>query len=105
MADNTRLEKIQRMLTDEPGDPELHYMLAMEYSSQGDDVRAVEIFDKLFALTPNYLPAYHMAGRLLQRLNRIPEARAVLKKGMPIALAQGNSHAAEEMQALLETLE
>jgi Tfp pilus assembly protein PilF len=80
-------------------------MLAMEYTSQGDDARAVECFEKLFTVAPEYPPAYHMAGRALQRLGRIDEARAALQKGIPIALGIGNSHAAGEMQELLDMLE
>ncbi len=105
MTEKTRIEKIAEMLADAPTDPELHYMLAMEHISQGDDARAVECFEKLFTLAPNYPPAYHMAGRALQRLGRTGEARAALQKGIPIALAIGNSHAAGEMQELLENLE
>jgi tetratricopeptide (TPR) repeat protein len=105
MADKARLEKIQAMLADAPTDPELHYMLAMEYISQGDDARAVQCFENLFTVAPNYPPGYHMAGRTLQRLGRIEEARAALQKGIPIALSIGNSHAAGEMQELLDMLE
>ena len=105
MSGTTRIEKIEDMLAQEPADPELHYMLAMEYISQTDDLKAVQCFEKLFALAPDYPPAYHMAGRTLQRLNRIPEARAVLQKGIPIALARNDSHAADEMQELIDSLE
>ena len=50
-------------------------MLAMECASQGDDASAVQHFFEIFALAPNYPPAYHQAGRALQRLNRLTEAR------------------------------
>ncbi len=101
----SRMEKIEAMLANEPGDPELHYMLAMEFISQSDDAAAVRQFEKLFAVAPDYPPAYHMAGRALQRLDRIDEARAVLQKGIPVALAKKDTHAAGEMQELLDTLE
>jgi len=105
MSNPTRIQKIQTMLAEEPNDPELHYMLAMEHTSQGDDAEAVRCFEKLFTVAPNYPPAYHMAGRALQRLNRIKEARTVLEKGIPIALSLNDAHAAGEMQELMETLE
>ncbi len=101
----SRMQKIEAMLAEQPDDPELHYMLAMEHTSQGDDAGAVRCFEKLIAVAPNYPPAYHMAGRALQRLDRVDEARAVLQKGIPAALAQGNTHAAGEMQELLESLD
>jgi hypothetical protein len=56
-------------------------------------------------MTPDYSAAYHQAGRALQRLNRIDEARAVLTQGMPVAQKQGAHHAAGEMAELLQALE
>jgi tetratricopeptide (TPR) repeat protein len=105
MSAQTRMQKIQALLAQEPKDPELHYMLAMEHVSQGDDADAASCFEKLIALAPEYIPAYHMAGRTLQRLGRIDEARAVLQKGIPIALSKNESHAAGEMEAFIESLE
>ena len=35
MDSQTRKQKIEAMLAQEPQDPELHYMLAMEFISQG----------------------------------------------------------------------
>lgn len=101
----SRLQRIQAMLAEEPGDPELHYMLAMEQVSLGDDEAAVRTFQALLEAAPNYPPAYHQACLALQRLNRIAEARAMLQMGIPIAMAAGDSHAAGEMQGLLESLE
>jgi len=104
MSSNRR-EQIEAMLANDPSDPELHYMLAMEHVSAGDDAGAVPCFEKLLQLAPTYAPAYHQAGRALQRLDRVDEARAILNKGIPIALAQKNEHAADEMQGLLESLD
>jgi Flp pilus assembly protein TadD len=105
MSAQIRMQKIQALLTQDPNDPELHYMLAMEHVSQGDDAGAVHCFEKLFAIAPDFPPAYHMAGRALQRLGRIDEARAVLQKGIPVALSRNDSHAAGEMEELMESLE
>lgn len=105
MGTSSRLQKIEAMLAETPTDGELHYMLAMEHASLGDDAAAVSAFQKLFEVAPDYPPAYHMAGRALQRLDRIDEACKVLERGIPIALARGDTHAAGEMQELMESLE
>jgi tetratricopeptide (TPR) repeat protein len=105
MTAPSRLTQIAAMLGDEPNDPELRYMLAMEYVSLGDDAGAVQAFNDLIAVSPEYPPAFHMAARTLQRLGRISEARSLLQRGIPIALKIGNEHAAGEMQGLLETLD
>ncbi len=100
----SRRERIQDMLAAEPGDPELGYMLAMEYVSQGDDAAAVRTFHDVITHTPTYAAAYHQGGRALQRLDRSAEARELLQRGIPIAQSQGNEHAAGEMMELLQSL-
>jgi Tfp pilus assembly protein PilF len=105
MAENTRKQQLEDMLNDTPDDPELRYMLAMEYASEGDDEGAVRCFNEIIQIAPNYPPAYHMSARALVRLGKIDEAKATLGKGIPIAQQQGNQHAAGEMSELMETLE
>jgi hypothetical protein len=105
MVDNTRKEQILEMLKAEPNDPELRYMLAMEFVSEGNDLDASRSFEELTAVAPNYVPAYHTGARTLVRLNHVAEAKALLERGIPIAFAQGNAHAAGEMQELLDSLE
>jgi len=100
----TRREQIEAMLAEEPNDAELRYMLAMDFVSAGEDSEAVRCFQALIAIAPNYPPAYHQGGRALQRLNRIAEAQALLKQGIPAAEKQGDFHAAGEMNELLQSL-
>src|SRR5437762_13952685 len=98
-------QKIAAMMVEEPNDPELRYMLAMEHASAGDDAAAVRCFQELIQRVPHYPPAYHQAGRSLQRLNRSAEARAILTHGIPVAEKQGDAHAADEMMELWSRLE
>ncbi len=105
MATSDRRTRIEAMLTDAPDDPELRYMLAMEYVSAGDDAAAVRCFGELMRRCPDYPAGYHQAARALQRLDRIAEAREVLRRGIPAALARNDAHTAGEMQQLLELLE
>lgn len=105
MAEISRMQRIEEMLAQEPNDPELRYMLAMEHVSAGDDAKAVRVFEQLVTLAADYPPGYHQGARALVRLNRIAEARTLLQRGIPAALNQGNQHAAGEMQELLQSLE
>jgi Flp pilus assembly protein TadD len=105
MNADQRRQQLEALLADEPNDPELRYMLAMEHASAGDDAGAVACFEELIRRAPDYPPAYHLAARALQRLDRLADARALLERGIPIALRQGNPHAAGEMQELLTFLE
>ncbi len=100
-----RREQLEEMLRETPDDPELHYMLAMEFASEGDDEGAVRGFAEIIRRAPRYAPAYHQGGRALVRLGRIDQARDLLRQGIPVAEQQGNAHAAGEMAELLASLD
>lgn len=101
----SRREQIEAMLAEEPNDPELRYMQALEFVSAGDDANAAECLLALIQIAPNYPPAYHQAGRTLLRLDRMADAKAALSQGIPIAQKLGDMHAAGEMSELLQSME
>jgi len=105
MSTQSRRERLEVLLAQDPNDPELGYMLAMEHVSAGDDAGAVTRFQELLQVAPNYPHAYHQGARALARLNRLEEARKLLTRGIPVGLACGDQHAAGEMQELLASLE
>jgi Tfp pilus assembly protein PilF len=104
MPAKSRKEQIEELLKDDPDDPFLRYGLAMEYVSQGDDAEAARCFRDMFKDLPDYMPAYMQGGQVLSRLGRIDEARAAFERGMTVARQQGNLHAAEEMQGMMDLL-
>lgn len=104
MTDKTRKQQIQEMLADDPADPFLHYGLAMEYVSDGADEEAVRCLRELFAVAPDYVPAYLQAGQALLRLGRVQEARETWQRGVAVAQKQGDQHAWQEMQGFLDNL-
>src|SRR5207244_8473014 len=104
MTQKTRKQQIEEMLAEDPGDVFLRYGLAMEYVSEGNDEEAVRQFRETFSVAPDYVPSYHQAGQALVRLGRPADAAEVLRSGIRMAVQQGNQHAAEEMQGLLDTL-
>jgi Flp pilus assembly protein TadD len=105
MTAENRIAKLEQLLAAEPDDPETRYALAMEYARAGDDEQAVRCFRELLERSPDYPPAYHQAGRALDRLGRTAEARDVLQRGIPVALRRGDPHTAGEMQGLLDSLD
>src|SRR5438128_2084833 len=102
MTPKTRRQQIEALLADDPNDPFLRYGLAMEYASASDDAGAVDRFAELFAIDPDYVPAYLQVGQALTRLGRTQEARDAYARGIGAARRQGDAHAAEEMQGFLE---
>lgn len=104
MQNNSRREKIEAMLLDDPGDPFLRYSLAMELDKEGRHAESLQWLDGLTRDQPPYVQAFFMAGQQLVRLQRIEEARAFLRSGIEEARRQNNFHAAGEMSELLASL-
>lgn len=100
----TRREKLEAMLAVDPGDSFLRYGLAMELDKESAHDRSLELLVGLTKDSPAYVPAFFMAGQQLARLNRIDEARGVLRDGIDEARKQGNAHAAGEMAEFLAGL-
>jgi thioredoxin-like negative regulator of GroEL len=100
----TRLEKIEAMLADEPGDVFLRYSLALEYDKQGQHDASLEKLGELTREAPRYVPAFFMAAQQLVRLQRVSEARTFLREGIEAARQQHDAHAAGEMSEFLASL-
>lgn len=107
MPRTPRMAQLEELLADTPDDPFLRYGLAMEYASAGDDAACAERLRELIdrPAGPPYVPAFLQAGQALMRLDRIPEACAVLRQGIEAARTAGDTHALGEMQGLLESIE
>jgi cytochrome c-type biogenesis protein CcmH/NrfG len=104
MSDKTRRQMLEEMLAEDASDPFLHYGLAMEFVAAGEDAQAVQRFERLFEVAPDYVPAYLQAGQALVRLRRVGDARSVFERGIATAGRLGDAHAAEEMQGMLANL-
>lgn len=99
-----RMAQIEALLADDPTDAFLRYGLAMEYASAGDDAMAADHLMRLVGDDP-YVPAFLIAGQILNRLNCVDEAISILKRGIAAAHEQGNAHAEGEMAVLLSSIE
>lgn len=105
MTAKTRKEQILEMLTSDPTDTMLRYMLAMEWVSEGKDDEAARCFAELLRQAPEYVPAYVQGGLAWKRLGQVDAARSCWQRGIMTARQQNDTHAAEEMQAMLAELE
>lgn len=101
--DTTRLEKLESMLAEDPTDTFLRYGRAMEFFKLE---RAEEGLTQLGELIRDqqHVPSYFMSGQQLARLQRLDEAREVLRVGIESARQQDDSHAAGEMSEFLTSL-
>jgi tetratricopeptide (TPR) repeat protein len=104
MTEPTRLQMLSEFLEQNPSDAFARYGLAMEYSKLGQTDTALEQFNKLLQLHPDYTNGYFMAAQTLEKLGRTPEAKKMLERGIEAAKRTGNKDALSEMAGMLEEL-
>lgn len=100
----SRREQIEGLLKDDPDDTFLNYALAKEFVSEGDVASGITAFDRVLSLNPDYVPAYFQKAQALAGEGETEAARDVLAIGIEVAQRVGDSHAAGEMTAYLDTL-
>lgn len=105
MAEDSRFEMLQGILSQDPNNKLARYGLAMEYANADQIDAALAEFQKLLAIDPTYANAYFMGAQALQKAERIDEAKTMLQQGIAAAQKIGNRHAESEMQAMLDQLE
>ena len=103
--DENRLATLTQFLEQNPSDAFARYGLAMEHSRLGQTEQALEQFNRLLQLHPDYTNGYFMAAQTLERAGRTSEARKMLENGIAAAKRAGNQHALREMSGMLEELD
>lgn len=61
-------QTIEQALKLDPDDPRAHLTLGLTAYSEGDPDQALEIYDELVAVEPNYAPAHYNRGFVLLRM-------------------------------------
>jgi tetratricopeptide (TPR) repeat protein len=105
MNEPNRLAMLTQFLEQNPNDAFARYGLAMEHSRLGQTETALEQFNRLLQLHPDYTNGYFMAAQTLERAGRTSEAKKMLENGIAAAQRTGNRHALSEMSGMLEELE
>jgi predicted Zn-dependent protease len=99
-----KIAQLKEILALDPKNSFARYGTAMEFVNRGDTAAALAEFDILLSNDPDYTPGYFMAAQALAAAGRKPEAIERLKAGIVSASRSGNSHAVNEMQAMLEEM-
>ena len=98
------LERLQRMLDDEPGDPFLLYAIAQEHQKRDDHERAIEAYLACIEHDDGYLYAHYHAARSMDAIGRTDEAIALLRTALAHPNCRNDPKAHDELRALLEAL-
>lgn len=96
---------LQEILAQDPKNSFARYGLAMELAGRGETEAALSEFSTLLENDANYTAGYFMCAQTLANVGRTAEAIERLKVGVASAQRAGNSHAASEMQAMLDELD
>jgi cytochrome c-type biogenesis protein CcmH/NrfG len=99
-----KIAALNEILELDPTNAFARYGLGMEHLSQQHPDAALAEFAKVIEHNPDYVPAYQMSAQTLAKNNRSEEAVTILQQGLAAAARTGNTHAASEMQGLLDEL-
>ena len=99
-----RIETLQSILAQEPGNRLARYGLAMEYGNTGRLEEAVAEYRALIGTHPDYAYAYFHCGQTLERMGQKDEARAIYRQGVEAAARSGDAHARSEIEGALDLL-
>lgn len=99
-----RIEKLQELLQQMPGDSFLRHALALEYIKLDNDIDARVLFETILKDEPGYVGSYYHLGKLLERAGETSLAIEWYEKGMQQAKAANDQHAYNELQAAYEDL-
>ncbi len=101
---SNRLEVLKTIVGQNPNDSFSRYGLAMEYANSGDLEQAVQEYQALLAVNPNYSAAYYHGGQTLEKLGRREQARELYQQGIEATTRIGDLHTRSEIQAALDLL-
>lgn len=99
-----RIATLTELLQKNPTDTFARYGLAMAYAAAGQTAEALREFATTIENNPDYVPAYQMAAQTLLKQGETATAKTRLIEGVAAAGRTGNTHAASEMQAMLDDL-
>jgi len=102
MAD--RLEALKNLLALNPNDLLARYGLAMTYAGRDQFQQAVQEYETLLSLDPDYAVAYFQAGQALEKLGRPEEARQMYLRGVQVTTRLRQWHARDLLQDALDLL-
>lgn len=99
-----RIATLKEILSQDPNNTFARYGLAMEFANSGETEQALAEFSRLLSSNPDYAAGYFMAAQTLVTVDRIDEAKEMLQNGIAAAQRKGDSHAASEMQGMLDEI-
>ncbi len=99
-----RIEKLNELLLQMPGDNFLRHALALEYIKLNNDAEARVLFESVLKESPGYIGSYYHLGKLLERNGETEAAIRWYEQGLQQAKTAGDTHSYNELLAAYEDL-
>ena len=99
-----RIEKLNNMLGQHPGDPFLQHALALEHIKGRNDGAAKALFSSVLEKDPDYVGSYYHLALLLIRNGEREEAIRICERGLAACKRVGDDHAWRELNTVYEDL-
>jgi tetratricopeptide (TPR) repeat protein len=100
----SRLEALQSMIAQDPGNSFVRYGLAQAMANAGQYAEAVAQYRELIALDRLYVAAYFHGGQTLEKAGDLDAAREIYLQGLDACVEKGDMHTRSEIQAALDIL-
>lgn len=97
-------ENLEKMLANGQDSAMLRFGLGSAYFNDKQFEQAVPHLRACIEQDPDYSAAYKFLGKALIKLGEGDEAKAILKAGLPVAIAKGDKQTEREIEAFLKKL-
>ena len=94
-----RLDLLLGILKETPTDSFVIFAIAKEYENLGNQNEAIQYYQKLYQLDPNYVGLYFHWGKLHEEINDSGKAIEIYSMGIEVASLQKDGHAERELSA------
>jgi tetratricopeptide (TPR) repeat protein len=99
------IESLEKMLAKGVDNSLLRFGLGKGYLDLGENIKAVEHFQRCVEIDPKYSAAWKLLGKAHQALENYPAARQAWEHGLDAAKAHGDKQAEKEMTVFLKKLD
>lgn len=102
---SARLESLMALLEEDKNDGFLLFAIAKEYESANDIEKALEYYEHLRSIDPEYVGLYYHLGGLYSEIEESEKAMNIYTKGIEIASRMHDLHALSELKGAKMNLE
>jgi thioredoxin-like negative regulator of GroEL len=99
-----RMQQLQAMLAEEPGDTFLRYAIALEHKRMGQMEQAIADLEAILADDPKHVPSYYQLASLQAELGQVENAIHTCEAGALQCIVTNDHKARTELLALKRAL-